>query len=239
MKKIILTVLFLFLFLSLWTSPILATEFGKGKITIGDTVSVEGPQTTDNTATASRPVIIGSEVWKDTVPNAVGQSDIMTFWIDEHGRVVLKGANIAQGTIDTSPVSRGPIENGYTQLIDGTLDNTPMSLYSSAFFVGDKNKLGFYFHVDTTEVNNTPHAKWWIEMSPDNSTYATCDTILMADGSDAPVRYLVQNESSESQVSTATVYPNFTAQWIKIYVKGSGIDADDTIVADGFLMWAK
>ena len=143
--------------------------------------------------------------------------------------------NAISGTeIQADIVDLPAITYGSQTLINAVqLDDSPTSVTSAAYLIGNKNKIGFSLVYDETEVGGVS-GTLTLEVSPDSSTWYAFDIILDGAGLDAPNASLAYTED-------ATDYfylPNFiTAGYIRAKFVGTGVDADDTIIITVILHW--
>lgn len=171
-----------------------------------------------------------------TVQPAVDDGDLVPSWHDTYGRQVNYGSNMAEGAQDVSPVARGPITSGYSQIIDTTLDDSPDSITSSTVYIGDKTKVAFYLATDETEVGNSVSVEYRFFVSPDNSTWIDLETLFDKNGTDAPVSIITHTGDDEE---TAWLPIGSVFEYIKVFAVGFEVDVNDTAVVDVWLSWSK
>jgi len=188
---------------------------------------------TIDSAFSGKVKVIGAKA-ESTTPTEVADADAVAMWVDTFGKQVIYGADLSTGTISTSPVSKAPNPNGYTQIIDTTLDDDPTTITSSAFFIGDKTKVSFILSYDETEVGNSVSGTLTLEVSPDNSTWYDFDCIF--DHTGVPVASIAYTADAEDvfYLSDSCNFP-----YVRATFAGTNTDADDTIVIDIFICWQK
>jgi len=143
--------------------------------------------------------------------------------------------NQTNGTQKTIVTDLPAITYGSQTLFNAiTLDDAPTADTSAAYFIGDKNKVGFSLNYNETETGGGVSGTLTLEVSPDSSTWYAFDIILDGAGLDAPNANLVYS-------TDATDYfyiPNFvTAGYIRAIFTGTATDADDTILITVVLHW--
>ena len=184
---------------------------------------------------------VGSRV-ESTVPSEMSDGDLGALWLDTYQRAVNPSYDQATGSDKVTPVTRGPIDSGYTQVIDETLDADPTYSTGTVVFVGDKKKVGILLKSVTTKVGLTPAVNYYFASSPDNSTWVSCDVVMTSDGEDAPVSVVTHTSVAGTQTHCSTAYlpEGLTTQYFRVsadaYVT---TDVDDTIVSDVWISWQK
>ena len=122
-----------------------------------------------------------------------------------------------------------PTPNGYTKLLEETIDDDPTEAYSEAFYVGDKRKVTFIARDAETagSDDSTVTVTILIDVPEANLTRANLDAVdvLMASGgTDAPVSSIAFTASG----SNVFYLPqDVTIPYIVAKVTGTTTDASD------------
>ena len=198
----------------------------------------------EDSASTAKPVHVGG-IAETTVPTGVADADAIGIWVDEYGRLVLKGANLSEGSLDVTPIAAPPVDSGYVVVADVTLDASPTSA-TSTVFIGDKSKVTIFLNavMDWTDSNPDLDLDLKLEGSADNSTFYDLDNVIDATGVDSPVGSVISLALSAGD--TDTTYekqyhiPDYsTMQYLKVTATATNSDADDTIVLDVIVCYQK
>jgi len=189
--------------------------------------------------TPSNELAVAIGIAESTVMSSVTDGKVVAIQTDPYKRPVIYGADKSQGAIgivDEDPVC---LKSYYEQLLDITLNNSTTTDGSTAFFVGDKDKVSFLVKSDWAS-STVPTATYTVDCGPTSSgPWIPCDLLLTDDGCDALQNSVIHDGSVDPQQEAFSFPICFTSQYIKGRVSATDTNVTDTIASDLYCCWKK
>lgn len=236
MKKLLLMVIILGLCIPVYATPSYESGQSDAKpvVIYGKTGGVIQAVNTDSSGNVGQGATAESTTPTEATDGAIG-----TPWYDTFWRQVIAGYNNAVGALDASIIAPIPVDSGAQQILSVTFDADPDDdnpQTSTVVFIGNARSVGFSLSTVIDRTAETVQVDYTVEISPDNSTWFDCDTIMTDDGEDAPQATINHQSASDTTIEETVYLPKgFTAQYVKVVADVTDSDADDTAVVSVYI----